>query len=689
MHALALAAAVAAAPAVPAAGTLPREVVDEAAGALVRRHGEAQRARIERGLAQAAALWRSSDGDGKVFRAFAEANFVADPKELDALLGRFEEALEQVAGGVAEVNRALSSRAQLDHGPMMEVDRLFSALDFGAHQVDDLFDGKLAFAALLNYPLAGLEERLEKGPAWSRPEWAGVKLAGRFARRLPAPVSQEIARASAEADLYVADYNLYMHHVVAGEARAPRRLFPKGMRLLSHWNLRDQIKAEYAQGKDGLLRQRAIQRAMERIVDQTIPAAVVNDPAVDWNPFSNQVWPAPASSVEGEARPLARVDPAREPDRRYAVLLATFRAARLADPWSPAAPTHIARKFDLERQIPEARVEALLREVLDSPLLPRLAGLVERRLGRRLEPFDIWYDGFRPRSRHAEADLDALTRKRYPDVAGFERDLPAILERLGFSPEKARFLADHIAVDPARGSGHALPAGRRGDKPRLRTRVGKGGMDYKGYNIAIHELGHNVEQVFSLYEVDSTLLQGVPNNAFTEALAFVFQARDLELLGLGAPDAAARRLLALSDLWATAEIAGVALVDMGVWRWMVEHPEATPAQLREATLRIARDVWNAHFARLFGVRDATILGIYSHMIQAFLYLPDYPIGHLIAAQIEEHLGSAVSLGAEFERMTRFGSVTPDLWMRNATGEPVSAGALLRAAEAALAAEEKG
>ena len=41
------------------------------------------------------------------------------------------------------------------------------------------------------------------------------------------------------------------------------------------------------------------------------------------------------------------------------------------------------------------------------------------------------------------------------------------------------------------------------------------------------------------------------------------------------------------------------------------------------------------------------------------------------------------LGAEFERMASFGSVTPDLWMRHATGEPISAGPLLRAAEAAL------
>ncbi len=65
---------------------------------------------------------------------------------------------------------------------------------------------------------------------------------------------------------------------------------------------------------------------------------------------------------------------------------------------------------------------------------------------------------------------------------------------------------------PSRGAGHALPAMRRGDFPRLRMRLEKEGMNYKGYNIAVHELGHNVEQVFSLYNVDHTLLTGVPNN---------------------------------------------------------------------------------------------------------------------------------------------------------------------------------
>jgi len=228
-----------------------------------------------------------------------------------------------------------------------------------------------------------------------------------------------------------------------------------------------------------------------------------------------------------------------------------------------------------------------------------------------------------------------------------------------------------------------MGAGRRADHPHLRTRVGADGMDYKGYNIAIHEMGHNVEQTFSLNEIDHTLLSGVPNTAFTEALAFVFQGHDLELLGLVKPDARSRALATLNDFWGTYEIAGVALVDMAAWHWMYDHPNATAAQLKEATVGIARDVWNRYYAPVFGKRDVVLLGIYSHMIDSFLYLPDYPIGHMIAFQIERQMEKAGNIGSEFERMAKTGSVAPDLWMTKATGAPVGPEALLAAAAEAV------
>ncbi|HEX9508453.1 MAG TPA: hypothetical protein VF947_08590, partial [Myxococcales bacterium] len=173
------------------------------------------------------------------------------------------------------------------------------------------------------------------------------------------------------------------------------------------------------------------------------------------------------------------------------------------------------------------------------------------------------------------------------------------------------------------------------------------------------------------------------NNAFTEALAFVFQARDLELLGLSKPDPEAERMRVLNDFWQTWEIAGVALVDLAIWHWMYEHPSATPEKLKEAAVQIAKDHWNRFYFPVLGEKDSVLLGIYSHTIAYPLYLADYPLGHLIAFQIEEHLKTNKVLGAEFERMAKFGRVTPDLWMIHATGAPVGTGPLLRATEKAI------
>jgi hypothetical protein len=141
-------------------------------------------------------------------------------------------------------------------------------------------------------------------------------------------------------------------------------------------------------------------------------------------------------------------------------------------------------------------------------------------------------------------------------------------------------------------------------------------MDYKGFNIAVHEMGHNVEQTISLNDIDHYLLNGVPNTAFTEALAFVFQKRDLQLLGLAPPDEEAQALQVLNDYWGTAEIAAVGLVDIKVWHWMYDNPDATPAELKAATLNIARNVWNRYYAPVFGIEDVSLLGIYSHRYSA-------------------------------------------------------------------------
>ncbi|MBI4424351.1 MAG: hypothetical protein HY554_11515 [Elusimicrobia bacterium] len=642
---------------------------------------EAQRSRLGRGLRQAAALWRPADGDAAAFEAFVRANFAADAKALDEVFTRFQGLLETVDGHMDEIMVGLRAQSDLDRGPLLPLDEAFAGYDPAAHVSDDFFANKLAFVALLNFPVTTLEERLAEGPRWTRRQWAEARLASRFSKRVPAEVQLAIAEAGAQADRYISGYNVWMRHVLSAEGE---RLFPPKLRLLSHWNLRDEIKASYSEPKTALAKQRTIQKVLERIVTQTIPEAVVDKPYADWNPFTNAVQAAPAAEAEEPAPAGWRPDARPEPDRRYATLWQTYAAAKRADPYVPAAPSLIARRFEEDRELPEARVRAMLEQVLGSPLVPKVAALIQKRLGRDLEPFDVWYAGFKPNAAYTSAQLDALVSKRYPDAAAYAKDMPALLEKLGFARDRAEALAARIVVEPARGSGHAWGPQMRSSPARLRTRVEKGGMNYKGFNIAVHEMGHNVEQVLSLYDVDHTLLRGVPNTAFTEALAFVFQGRDLELLDLSKPDERSRALKTLEDFWATYEIAGVALVDMGVWHWMYDHPQATPAELREAAVGLAKDVWNRYYAPVFGRKDVVLLGVYSHMIHSFLYLPDYPIGHMIAFQIDEKIGDG-PVGPEFERMARLGRVTPDEWMIHATGKPVGPEALLAAAERALKA----
>ncbi len=646
---------------------------------LAGKYGEQARPRLARGLKQVAKFWRTEDGDAAVFEDFARTNFAGAPETLDALFSRMEFALESLDGHMLEINRDFRKQSDLDLGPIHPFDETLAGYDPSAHVLDDFFSNKLAFTVLLNFPLTTLEQRLAEGEKWSRRQWAETRLAERFSKRIPADVNLSIAKAAAAAEQYISEYNIWMHHLVDSKSN---RLFPAKLRLLSHWNLRDEIKADYSDQKTGLAKQRAIAKVMERIVTQTIPDSVVNNPEVDWNPLTNEVRPAAVKDSDAPAPSGRGSGP--EPDTRYERLLSCYRAARLADPYSPTAPTMIARRFDENRQIPEPRFRKMLEDVLSSPLAPRVARLIAKRLGRKIEPFDIWYGGFKPRGSYTEAQLDEVVRKKYPTAEAYKQDIPNLLVQLGFSKEKAEFLASHIVVDPARGSGHAMGAARRGDQVHLRTRVDKEGMNYKGFNIAVHEMGHNVEQTFSLNEIDHTLLAGVPNTAFTEALAFVFQARDLELLGLSKPDPKSRALTILNDFWGTFEIAGVALVDMGVWHWMYEHPDATPAQLKEATLKIARDVWNRYYAPIFHEKDVTLLAIYSHMINSFLYLPDYPLGHMIAFQIDRQIEKTGAIGPEFERMAKMGNVTPDMWMKHASGSPVGPEALLAETEKALA-----
>ena len=335
-------------------------------GELVAKHGEGQRVRVQRGLKQAAAFWRTEDGTTADFEAFVRTHFAGDAKTLDGLFQRLEFALESLNGHMAEIGRDLRWHSDLDLGPMLPVDEIISGYDASAHFIDDAFANKLAFTVLLNFPMSTLDERLQQGEQWTRRQWAEARLVDLFAKRIPAEVNLAIADAAGQSDRYIASYNIWMHHLVNDKGQ---RLFEPKKRLLSHWNLRDELKSRYAEGKGGLERQRMIQKVMERIVTQTIPAAVIDSPFLDWNPYTNDVKAAAVKDSEAAAPADLKISNTPEPDTRYKVLLDCFKAVKKADPYSPKAPTHIARSFEEGRQIPEARVKKMLEDVCANPLL--------------------------------------------------------------------------------------------------------------------------------------------------------------------------------------------------------------------------------------------------------------------------------------------------------------------------------
>jgi hypothetical protein len=124
-----------------------------------------------------------------------------------------------------------------------------------AHASEDLFQSKLAFISVLNFPVYTLEEKTAMGAGWDRRQWAYARTAGSNTTRLPAEVNQAISAKMAAAGRYISDYNIYMGSLL-GPDRKP--LFPADMKLICHWGIRDELKARYAD-RQGLAKQNDLQ----------------------------------------------------------------------------------------------------------------------------------------------------------------------------------------------------------------------------------------------------------------------------------------------------------------------------------------------------------------------------------------------------------------------------------------------
>ena len=632
---------------------------------------------VTRGVEQVASLWNETDGSESDFQSFVTSSYAATTDTKRLLYDRMAFVLEQCNQSADILNNTLQEPTTLvGKGDPTSVDWIISGYSPMAHFAEDMFANKIAHICVLNFPYYTLEEKNRLGKDWTRQEWAYARMGDVFANRVPGSVMAAYSQELSEAENYIAGYNIMMH-CLRNEKGV--QLWQEPMVLLSHWNLRDELKSNYVAGDETMRRlgkekQEMIYQVMLRIIRQEIPQCVINNDKLLWCPTTNIVSGNPNSEIK------LKVDISREPDTRYQQIINIFHALQSIDAYRPDAPSHVLRTFNEDLQIPYEEIESLFTQLIQSDEVKQVAAIIRERLGRDLRPYDIWYDGFKSRSSISEEVLTIQTQKRYPDAKAFERDMPRMLMELGFAPNKAKEVASHIVVEAARGSGHARPCVGREQPARLRTRIGEKGMDYKGYNIAVHEFGHNVEEVISLYEIDYYTLAGIPNTGFTEASAFLFQERDLQLLHHTTHSSHhANQLFDL--IWGMYEIMGVSLVDMRMWQWLYANPKATAAELREAVIALASEVWNEYYAPILGEKDSPLLGIYSHMVGYALYLPAYPIGNLVQYQVEEYLSkcaTAEEWAKEYTRIYQQGCLTPDAWMRGAVGNPMSVEPILKA-----------
>ncbi len=636
---------------------------------LILKHGVIFSERIKKGVQNVASFWTETDGKEADFHQYCLVNFISDSVALEEVFQRISRNFETINGCFNDINVGLQRQLNLDWGEILPIDEIFGTYNPSTHFTDDFFENRIAFYVLLNFPGYSLNEKNTAGDKWNRKEWAYARMGDIFDSRVPASVNQEVVNANTRSELYIADYNIYAGKLVNAEGKT---FFPEDMKLLSHWNLRDEIKTNYGDTA-GLEKQRLLYEVMKRIISQEIPKKVINSNQFTWNPYTNE--------VQENGKPI---EAAAEPDTRFEVLLGFFKAQKKVDPYYPRANTYIARNFEGGMEIPLQEVEALFKTYLSSPEVKKVAAVIKERLGRDLEPFDIWYDGFKTRTSIPAAELEAASRKKYPDAAAVQKDLPVILKKLGFSEARANEITSLVKVEAARGSGHAWGAVSRNQPSLLRTRIFADGMDYKGYNIAVHEFGHNVEQTISLYNMDYYLLSGVPNTAFTEALAFMFQKNDLKLLGIKNTNEMQQYYDYLDNFWQLYEIMGVSLVDINSWKWLYEHPTATSAELKNAVNSIARDIWNEYYAPVFITRDQPVLAIYSHMINTPLYLPNYAYGHIIEFQLAEYMKDK-NFADEIERIYSQGLLTPQQWMKKAVGSDISVQPILNSVNQSLEA----
>ena len=638
---------------------ITQEILTNTIKALVTKYGKRFARDIEEGVKNVGKLWISEDGDDSEFYNFCTSHYVPKGEERDVYLKKCDNMLEIWQGRLGEIATEFSKGQILDLGPLTPFDTLLARHNPYAHTNDDMFESKIAFFFQLNFKRAEYSKENAK-ETWKRAEWVTCRLSEIGEERIPAEISKKCWDISKTSENYIDNYYIHLNNVIYNG----QDLFENYKPLSVHWGLRDEIRALYTRNnedKKNIERQRAIFNILESVIIGNIPKEVINE--------NNYKWDLNKNSIHKKADSLQeKISP--EETERYEFMNKHLQINLELDKYSNYKSI-LSRSFMKEKEIPKDDIKNLLKEILAYPDLKRLSKFLEKKLNRKLEPFDIWFKDF-----HSvcvpEEQKDEAVHKYFKNIDVFQAKIPKILTSLGFSKTKAEDIASRIIVENSRGSGHAAGPPARWDIARLRTHAPDRNLNWKSFFIAMHELGHNVEQVISSCFIDWYVMAGVPNTAFTEGFAFVFADRANEMIKSESLDC---DMYAFDRYFQAYEMSGIALTEIEIWEWLYDHPHVSVEELKQTVIYIANDVWKKYFAKYFGENKNGILSIYSHNILDPLYIPNYVVGYVIAYQIHNYLKDK-KLGKEMERMCLLGRLTPQEWMKKAIGEKISALPLL-------------
>lgn len=621
----------------------------KAVAATVKAHGAKFAKDIERGVKYCALVWDWKSGDAQSFVDFCVKQYVKPGKERSNLLRRLDETSHLISGSVNAVEKVLRRGLDIADVELTPAEELIGAFAPGTHLDEDYRVFNIAALAQLNFGTDDLT------PPTTREGWAARRLSNIGRTAIPAELLAEASKRMSEVDRFVTSFNIHLDKI---EYLDPTVKFPKDTIRISHWGLRDFMTSLNGQ-ENALPRQRAIRDLMRRVVDGEIPTEIVDKPTVRWRQKDNTV------AENGSSKPATMTGALR-----WTKFKDAYDIQRKIDPHTRYGSI-IENKFKLEREIPEEKVVQILTDILSAPVAKDVARFVEQRLGRPIEPHDIYFRSFQAGTKKQKLNYDI--RKRYPNAEALTKAIPGILVRLGFKKERAEFIGSKVRVDNSRSAGHAWGPRTSFDIALLRVRIDKGGINEEEFGTFMHELGHSTEQVLTAYGMDYKSLWSVPNTAFTEGFAFTFQ--DKADFILGRKTTLDADITVLQRFWEVFEITGPALTEIRFFHWLYANPNATAEDMHRTIRRIGDEVWAQFYARIFGKEGHGLMSVYSHMLWCSFYLADYSMGYVIAYQVRKYLATR-NFAPEMERLCALGCIYPEQWMKAAVGQNISAAPLL-------------